>query len=67
MLSRLAELEDDLQRRRAQALAEGWIGEIEGIDLTMRFLAEKRHQAQRVQRLTVELGLPSIRTISAQA
>ncbi|MEU7904558.1 hypothetical protein [Actinoplanes sp. NPDC049118] len=36
MLGRLAELEEDLQARRSRAEAEGWAGEIEGIDLTLR-------------------------------
>jgi site-specific recombinase XerC len=63
MLSRLAELEDDLQIRRARAEAEGWLGEIEGIDLTMRFLAHKRQQTTRLSQVTgtVGLGMPSIR------
>lgn len=61
MLPRLAELEDDLHQRRARALAEGWHGEIEGIDLTLRFLADKRGQAQRAATVTVELGLPTVR------
>lgn len=38
MLPRLAELETDLLDRRARAEAEGWAGEIEGIDLTLSFL-----------------------------
>jgi hypothetical protein len=39
MLARLDELEADLLNRRARAEAEGWIGEIEGIDLTLTFSA----------------------------
>ena len=31
---------------RERAQAEGWIGELEGIDITRRFLAEKRAQAK---------------------
>ncbi|MGX1267137.1 hypothetical protein [Streptomyces phaeoluteigriseus] len=34
MLAWLSELEADLLQRRTQAEAEGWIGEIKGIDLT---------------------------------
>jgi hypothetical protein len=34
MLDRLNELESDLINRRARAEAEGWAGEIEGIDMT---------------------------------
>ncbi|AIV38620.1 integrase [Streptomyces sp. CCM_MD2014] len=59
MLSRLDELEQDLVDRRTRAVAEGWQGEIEGIDLTLTFLRGKRAQAQRLQRSgIVDLGLP---------
>jgi hypothetical protein len=63
MLPRLAELEEDLGHRRARALAEGRLGEIEGIDLTLRFLQEKQQQAQRLLTITsqVDLGMPVIR------
>ncbi|WP_413804516.1 hypothetical protein [Streptomyces sp. OE57] len=51
------------QRRHEGAVAESWPGEIEGIDLTLRFLRDKRTQAQRLQRITrnVDLGLPAVR------
>ncbi|MDT0457204.1 recombinase [Streptomyces sp. DSM 41527] len=47
MLARLSELEADLLQRRTQAEAAGWIGEIEGIDLTLTFLRAKRDEMQR--------------------
>jgi hypothetical protein len=49
MLPRMAELEADLKQRRDEALTAGWLGEIEGIDLTLSFLREKRGQAQRLE------------------
>ncbi|WP_392673612.1 tyrosine-type recombinase/integrase [Streptomyces sp. LN785] len=59
MLPRLAELETDLLDRRARAEAEGWAGEIEGIDLTLSFLRAKRDETQRRdQRPPVDLGIP---------
>lgn len=63
MLDRFAELEDDLRARRARAEAEGWLGEIEGIDLTLHFLAGEREQANRMQQITrtVGLGVPGFR------
>lgn len=62
MLPRLEELEADLLDRRARAEAEGWLGELEGIDLTLTFLRDKREQAQRLARnAPVNLGLPIIR------
>jgi hypothetical protein len=35
MLGRLEEIETGLLARRANAEAEGWLGELEGIDLTL--------------------------------
>ncbi|GAB3147352.1 hypothetical protein GCM10027290_30500 [Micromonospora sonneratiae] len=63
MLDRLAELEEDLHARRARAEAEGWLGEIEGLDLTLRFLADKWQQAMRLSKITgaAGLGMPGIR------
>ena len=62
MLPRLAEIEDDLLARRSRAEREGWLGEVEGIDLTLTLLRQKRDQTQRLARIApVELGLPSVR------
>jgi hypothetical protein len=59
MLSRLEEIETDILARRERAEAEGWLGEIEGIDLTLAFLRDKRVQAQRTgAHGTVALGIP---------
>lgn len=64
MLPRLAELEADLLDRRARAEAEGWIGETEGIDLTLTFLRPKRDETQRrTQQPPVDLGIPKPRTV----
>ncbi|MFE1802356.1 DUF317 domain-containing protein [Streptomyces sp. NPDC059517] len=60
--ARLSELEADLLQRRTQAEAEGRIGEIEGIDLTLTFLRAKRDETQRrAQRPAVHLGIPARR------
>lgn len=62
MISRLDDLEADLIHRRARARAEGWAGEIEGLDLTLQLLHAKREDAQRVAlRPPVELGIPESR------
>jgi hypothetical protein len=67
MLPRLDEIEDDLLARRGRAEREGWLGEVEGIDLTLTFLRQKRDQTQRLARIApVELGLPSIRPAGAR-
>jgi hypothetical protein len=63
MLSRLDEIEVDLLARRARAEAEGWHGEVEGIDLTLTFLRQKRDQTRRLARIApIHLGMPGIPT-----
>lgn len=57
MLARLDEIEADLLARRERAQAEGWHGEIEGLDLALSFLRNKRAHTQRFTR-RVQLGLP---------
>jgi hypothetical protein len=62
MLPRLDEIEEDLLARRARATRENWLGEIEGIDLTLSFLRQKREETKRLARVApVELGMPSPR------
>ena len=61
MLPPLDEIEDDLQARRSRAGHEGWLGEIEGIDLTLTFLRQKRDQTRRVARIApTDLGMPGV-------
>ncbi|TCO55625.1 hypothetical protein EV192_10746 [Actinocrispum wychmicini] len=60
MLARLDEIEADLIARRQRAEVEGWLGEIEGINLTLGFLRYKRAHTQRFTR-RVQLGLPTLR------
>ena len=65
MLARLDEIEADLLARRERAQAEGWRGEIEGLDLTLSFLQNKRAHTQRFTR-RVQLGLPTVHQPSAR-
>ena len=59
MLPRLDEIEDDLLARRAEH--EAWLGEVEGIDLTLTFLRQKREETKRLARIApVDLGIPVI-------
>jgi hypothetical protein len=61
MLPRLNEIEDDLLARRARAERENWLGEVEGIDLTLTFLRQKREETKRLARIApVDLGIPVI-------
>lgn len=59
MLDRLNEIETALLARRQHAVAERWIGEIEGIDLTLTFLRAKRDEAESQAGRPV-VGLPSL-------
>ncbi|MFE4915495.1 tyrosine-type recombinase/integrase [Streptomyces sp. NPDC056652] len=62
MLSRLDEIETDLSDRRARAEQEGRLGEIEGIDLILAFLRQKREESRRPARVApVNLGMPGLR------
>ncbi|WP_234431266.1 site-specific integrase [Streptomyces sp. NRRL F-5053] len=59
MLPRLADLEKDLLLRRKRAQEEQWLGEIEGIELTLTFLRTKQADAARLtRRAPVDLGIP---------
>jgi site-specific recombinase XerC len=62
MLTRLAELESDLEARRDRAATEGWLGELEGIDLTLRLLREKQATASRLTDTShrVNLDMPRL-------
>ena len=48
----------DLLARRGRAETEGWLGEIEGIDLTLEYLRDKRKRAERT---TTFIGMPVIK------
>ena len=64
MLSRLDEIEADLLARRARAEHEAWLGEVEGIDLTLTFLRRKRQDTKRLARVAlVELGMPVVAAV----
>lgn len=54
----------DLEIRKKRASAEGWLGEIEGIDRTLQRLRDKRADVLRLTRTThqVNLGMPTITT-----
>jgi hypothetical protein len=62
MLPSLDEIEEDLLARRSRASHEGWLGEVEGLDLTLTFLRQKRGQANRLTRIApIGLGIPGVR------
>jgi hypothetical protein len=57
-LPRLDELETDLLDRRMRAEHEGWLGEIDGLDLTQNLLRQKRDETRRMLRRSTDLGMP---------
>lgn len=62
MLHRLDEINIDLIARRELAETKGWLGELEGIDLTLRFLQDERAEAQRLAMLgPTNIGMPGVR------
>jgi HEAT repeat protein len=62
MIDRLDEINTDLIARRGLAESKGWLGELEGIDLTLRFLQDKRADARRLAGLApTDLGMPALR------
>ncbi|MBI4942114.1 MAG: site-specific integrase [Actinobacteria bacterium] len=64
MIDRLDEIHTDLLARRAHAETQGWQGELQGIDLTLRFLTDKRAETVRLSRLDTSgatmLGIPTV-------
>ncbi|WP_229742464.1 tyrosine-type recombinase/integrase [Gordonia jinhuaensis] len=60
MLTRLDEIETDLLARRDHAHTEGWLGEIDGIDLTLSYLRTKRDELHHRLRRTTNLGVPAM-------
>ncbi|WP_239382408.1 site-specific integrase [Frankia sp. CIT1] len=61
MVPRLDEIEADLLARRARAEQENWLGEVDGLDLTLTFLRQKREDTRRLARIApVGLGIPVI-------
>jgi hypothetical protein len=66
MLDRLEELETGLLARLQRVQEENWLGEVEGINLTLTFLRAKREETQRrARRPAVDLGIPKPRTDSS--
>ncbi|MER5409025.1 recombinase [Streptomyces sp. NPDC002769] len=59
VLSRLAEIEKDLLRRRKRAQEEQWLGEVDAIDSTLTFLRAKQAEAAGLtKRQVTDLGIP---------
>jgi hypothetical protein len=61
---RLAEIRDNLIARIAEAEREGWLGEVEGLQVTLAGVDDKLAQIDRRPRngTAVDLGVPTTRT-----
>ena len=59
---RIAEIRDNLIARIAEAEREGWLGEVEGLQVSLAGAQEKLSQLRR--RNPVPLGNPTIPTVS---
>jgi integrase len=55
---RLDEIRSNLQARRQEAVANGWLGEIEGIDISLKAVDEKLATMSRI----VQLSSPTMRS-----
>jgi hypothetical protein len=61
---RLVEIRDNLTARIAEAQHEGWLGEVEGLQVSLAGATDKLAQIDRRNssrnRTTVELGMPTV-------
>jgi hypothetical protein len=59
--ARLAEIRDNLTARIAEAEREGWLGEVEGLKISLAGAEDKLAHITRRTRTTIDLGTPSTR------
>lgn len=57
--TRLVEIRDNLKARITEAKREGWLGEVEGLQVSLAGAEEKLAQLQRHTAPTVDLGIPT--------
>jgi hypothetical protein len=57
---RLVEIRDNLISRIAEAEREGWLGEIEGLQISLAGAEDKLTQIDR-RSSTTDLGMPNVR------
>jgi hypothetical protein len=57
--SRIAEIRDNLTARIAEAEHEGWLGEAEGLKISLAGADDKLAQIDRRSRRTADLGMPA--------
>ncbi|PBA68816.1 integrase [Mycobacterium avium] len=59
---RLLEIRDNLRARITEAEREGWLGEVEGLQISLAGTEDKLAQIERRRNNTTDLGLPLPRT-----
>jgi len=66
---RLVEIRDNLNARIAEAHREGWLGEVEGLQVSLRGAEDKIAQldATAKRRTTINLGMPAFGQSTARA
>ncbi|WP_198654673.1 hypothetical protein [Nocardia aurea] len=68
--ARLEEIHDNLEARIIEAKREGWLGEVEGLQVSYAGVKDKLAQIDATPRQTAtgtELGIPTFRSISGRA
>jgi hypothetical protein len=58
--TRIAEIRDNLLARITEAEHEGWLGEVEGLKVSLAGAQDKLAQLDRRSQTTVNLGIPAI-------
>jgi hypothetical protein len=61
---RLLEIGDNLKARIAEAKREGWLGEVEGLQVSLAGAEDKLAQLDRRNANTTDLGIPTVTTDS---
>ena len=57
---RLTEIRDNLTARIAEAEREGWLGEVEGLKISLAGAQDKLAQITRRATSTADLGIPAV-------
>ena len=57
---RIAEIRDNLIARITEAEHEGWLGEAEGLKVSLAGATDKLAQIDRRSRTTVDIGIPAL-------
>jgi integrase len=67
--ARLEEIRDNLQARIAEAIREGWLGEVEGLQVSLAGATDKLHQIDSTlqrQASVTQLGLPTFTRVAGR-